>query len=153
MVMGRNRMKGISRACLVLMWVSLLCMPAAGYGEEIEVAIRIAPSTLNLSSNGQVVTVHTDILYDDVDVLSVYLNGVAIESWKADDCGYFVAKFSRDEIQKIDGLITGDYNTLQLLGATVNGDTFLGADEIMVIDPPAEGSDNDNGNRYGQNKE
>ena len=143
-------MKRVSlAACLVLMWASLLCMPVAGYGEEIAVAIRIAPSTLNLSSNGQVVTVHTDIPYDDVDVLSVYLNGVAIESWKTDDCGYFVATLSRDEIRKIDGLITGDYNTLQLPGATVNGDTFLGADEIMVIDPPTEGSESDNGNHYG----
>lgn len=148
----RNRMHYISFVCVMLLWVSLFHIPVLSYGEQIDAEIRISPSTLNLNSNGAVVTVHTDILYDDVKVSSVYLNGVAIESWKADDCGYFVAKFSRDEIQKIDGLVTGDFNTLQLLGATINEDTFLGAADIRVIDILPEGSDNDNGNHNGKSK-
>lgn len=46
-------MKRVSFAArLVLMRAFLLCMPVAGDGEEIAVALRIAPSTLNLSSNG-----------------------------------------------------------------------------------------------------
>jgi hypothetical protein len=104
------------------------------YGEEVAVTIDIAPATLNLESNGAVVTVHTDISYYIVDFSSVYLNGVLIKSWKADDCGYFVAKFLMDQIKTLDGLVIGDYNTLQLVGVTTDGDPFVGTDEIKVID-------------------
>jgi hypothetical protein len=129
---GRNRMIYIPIVCLMVLWVSLLHMPMLSYGEEV--VIDIAPATLNIQSNGVVVTVHTDIPYNDVDVLTVYLNGVVIKSWKVDDCGYFVAKFSMDEIKTLDGLIIGDYNTLKLVGLTVGGDPFVGSDVIKVID-------------------
>ena len=131
---GRYRMIYIPCVCLMVLWVSLFHIPALSYGEEIAVAIDIAPVTLNIQSGGTVVTVHTDISYYAVAFSTVYLNGVAIKSWEADDCGYFVAKFSMDEIKKLDGLIIGDYNKLQLLGATNDGDTFTGTDEIRVID-------------------
>ncbi|MBT8490989.1 MAG: hypothetical protein KJN62_08065 [Deltaproteobacteria bacterium] len=119
----------------MVLWISLFHIPVLSYGEEaIAVAIDIAPATLNIQSGGSVVTVHTDISYYAVDFSSVYLNGVFIQSWKADDCGYFVAKFSMDTIKTLDGLIIGDYNTLTLLGATKSGEAFMGADEIKVID-------------------
>ena len=110
----------------------MLAMPAIGSACDNE--IRIAPNTLNLKSEGTVVTVHTDVPYSSMDVYSVYLGGVAIESWKADDRGYFVAKFLMDEIKAIDGLILNDYNTFQLVGVTVSGEPVCGEAEVMVID-------------------
>lgn len=132
MKIRRNRMIYLPFVCLMVLWVSLFHMPTLSYGEEI--AIDVAPATLNIQSGGTVVTVHTDISYYLVDFSSVYLNGVLIKSWKADDCGYFVAKFSMDEIKTLDGLKIGDYNTLQLVGVTVDGEPFVGTDEIKVID-------------------
>jgi hypothetical protein len=99
-----------------------------------EIAIEIAPSTLNLASSGNVVTVHTDVLYGDVDVYSVYLAGVAIDSWKADDRGYFVAKFLMDDVKTIDGLQLNALNTLRFVGLTVDGAPVWGEAEVMVID-------------------
>jgi hypothetical protein len=104
-----------------------------------EIAIDVSPQTLNLQSEGVVVTVHTDIAYGAVDVHSVYLNGIHIHSWKADNQGNFVAKFSMDEVKTLDGLVIGDYNELQLVGATNEGEAFSGEAEIMVIDIEPEG--------------
>ncbi len=110
----------------------LLALPTVGTACDNE--IRIAPETLNLSSDGTVVTVHTDVPYSSVDVYAVYLGGVAINSWKADNRGYFVAKFLMDDIKSIDGLILNDYNTFQLVALTISGEPICGEAEIMVID-------------------
>ncbi len=99
----------------------------------LEIEIDIAPAVLNLQNNGQVVTVHTDIAYGLVDVSTVYLNGVAIDSWKADDRGNFVAKFLIEEIKSLEGLIIDDYNTLQMVGVTIDGEAFAGTQDILVI--------------------
>lgn len=99
-----------------------------------EIAIQVAPNVLNLGSSGKVVTVHTEVRYVDVDVSSVYLNGVAIDSWKADARGDFVAKFLMDEIKTLDGLVIDGYNTLTLVGLRIDDTEFWGQAEIMVID-------------------
>ena len=82
--------------------IVMLAAPTICSAEEILITIDIAPATLNIQSNGKVVTVHTDIAYSDIDVFSVYLEGVHINSSKADDRGYFVAKFLIDAIKSID---------------------------------------------------
>ncbi len=102
-----------------------------------EIAIDVAPNTLNLASSGQVVTVHTDLAYWSVDVTSVYLNGVLIQSWKADNRGNFVAKFSMDDVKLLDGLVIDGYNTLTIVGLTFDDMEFWGEQEIMVIDRSA----------------
>ena len=112
--------------------LTLFHPPATCHSAEI--TIEVAPSTLNLQSEGKVVTVHTDIAYGAVDVTSVYINGVAIAWWKADSRGNFVAKFSMDEVKTLDGLIIDGYNTLQLVGLTKEGEPFWGEQDIMVID-------------------
>ena len=109
----------------------LFAMPAIGSACDNE--IRIAPYTLNLRSEGTVVTVHTDVPYSDVDVYSVYLGDVAISAWKADDRGFFVAKFLMDDIKAIDGLVLNDYNTFQCVAVTVSGQPICGEAEVMVI--------------------
>ena len=64
---------------------------------------------------------------------TVSLNGVAINYWKSDNRGYFVAKFIMEAIKELP-LVIGDLNTLMLTGYTVNGETFVGTQDIMVID-------------------
>ena len=122
----------VTRLWWLLMLLAVVGMPVAAAADEI--TIEVAPRTLNLDSDGQVVTVHTEIDYWEVDVSSVFLEGVLISSWKADNRGNFVAKFLMDEIKAIDGLHIDDYNTLTLVGATVDGVAFVGTQEVMVID-------------------
>jgi hypothetical protein len=120
--------------------IVMLAAPAVCSAEEI--TIEIAPSTLNLQSNGKVVTVHTDVAFGDVDVASVYLAGVAIDSWKVDDRGYFVAKFLIDDVKTLDGLIINDYNTLKFVALTIFDEEVWGAADVMVIDSGTGGNAN-----------
>ena len=48
-----------------------------------EISIDVAPSVVSLDSQGQVVTVHTDIAYGSVDAYSVELDGLDIQSWNS----------------------------------------------------------------------
>ena len=120
--------------------IVMLAAPAISSAEDILITIEIAPSTLNLQSNGKVVTVHTDIAYSDIDVFTVYLGGVAINSWKADDRGYFVAKFLIDDIKTIDGLVINEYNTFQFLAQTTYDVPVWGEADVMVIDSGTGGN-------------
>jgi hypothetical protein len=141
----KGELKMITRVgklvCLSVVWcmalsLILIQVPTLCFAEEIIIDIDVAPNVLNIQREGKVVTVHTDIYYSVVDVYSVFLNGVAISSWKADNRGNFVAKFWMGEIKSLDGLtIGGDgYNTLILAGVTIDKDTFLGEQDIKVID-------------------
>jgi hypothetical protein len=114
--------------------LTVVLMIAPAIASACDNIIRIAPETLNLRSEGTVVTVHTDILYSDMDIYTVYLADVAISSWKADNRGYFVAKFLMDEIKTIDGLVLNDFNTFQFVAVTVDGEPVCGEADIMVID-------------------
>jgi hypothetical protein len=107
-------------------------MPATAAADEI--AIQIAPQTLNLQSESQVVTVHTEIAYGAVEVSTVYLNGVPINSWKADNQGNFVAKFLMADVKTLDGLVIGGYNTLKIVGLTRDDVPFWGEQDVMIID-------------------
>lgn len=118
--------------CVFALALATFVIPSTCSAEEI--AIDVAPNILNIQSDGKVVTVHTDVAYSAVDVSTVYLNGVAISSWKADNRGNFVAKFLMDEIKTLDGLIIGDYNLLKIVGQRTSDETFWGEQEIMVID-------------------
>ena len=135
--------KVIQTACLSLVCVIALLTvffdaPANCYGFEI--SIDVAPNVLNIKSEGRVVTVHTDIAYGEVDAPTVSLNstlslnGVAIYSWKADNRGYFVAKFLMIDIKELDGLVIDEFNTLQLTGVTKTRKSFWGEQEIEVVD-------------------
>jgi len=130
-----------SGAWWVGMVLALLLAPVTALADEIN--IEVAPRTLNIDSDGQVVTVHTDVAYWEVDVSSVFLNGVLISSWKADNRGNFVAKFLMEDVKTLDGLVIDGYNMLTLVGATVDGTSFVGSQEIMVIE--VSGSDGDPG--------
>jgi hypothetical protein len=127
--------------CCMALALVLFQVPAKCYGDEITIVIDVAPNVLNIQSESAVVTVHTDIAYLAVAGAGVFLNDVAIDWWKSDAQGNFVAKFLSDEIKTLDGLIEDEYNTLTLTGYTAGGDTFIGEQPIMVInnDPVGTG--------------
>ena len=115
----------------------LFVYPAATFAFDIQ--IDVAPNVLNIQSESVVVTVHTDIDYSTVVGSTVFLNGVDISHWKSDARGNFVAKFLSDEIKTLDGLIIDEYNTLTLTGFDINGEAFIGTQDIMVIDVIPQG--------------
>ena len=98
----------------------------------INITIDVAPNVLNLQNKGTVVTVHTDVAYSLVAATSVYLNGVLIQSWKADDRGNFVAKFNMEAIKDLPLVING-YNTLTLTGYLTTGEQITGSQQIKVV--------------------
>ena len=118
--------------CCMALALVLFQMPAQCHAIDIE--IDVSPNVLNIQSKSTIVTVHTDIAYSIVVGATVFLNGVAIDWWKSDDRGNFVAKFVSDEIKTLEGLIIGDYNTLTLNGFTTGEEAFIGTQDIMVID-------------------
>ena len=114
-------------------------LPFTCYRFAYEIEIDVAPNVLNIQSDGEVVTVHTDIAYSMVEGASVLLNGLAIEWWKADAQGNFVAKFEMDAVKELDGLVIGDYNLLTVTGKTRDGLPFIGTQDIKVIDVVPKG--------------
>jgi len=120
--------------CLALALVFFQAPPEC---HGLEIGIEVAPNTLNIQSQSQVVTVHTTIKYVSVDHDNVYLNGIEISSWKADNRGYFVAKFVMDEVKALadsgDLTVPGE-NELTLVGYTTDGTEFTGSQTITVID-------------------
>jgi len=116
-------------------------MPAKCYAYDI--AIDVSPNVLNIQSASTVVTVHTNIKYSLVVGPSVSINGVAIDCYKADDRGYFVAKFESGTIKALasDASFMNANNelSLTLTGETTNGDAFSGTDYILVIDNVPDG--------------
>ena len=138
--MVSRKMKKLCLPVLCCMALALVFFqaPAKCYGFDIE--IDVSPNVLNIQSQSTIVTVHTDIAYNIVAGASVFLNGVAIDWWKSDDRGNFVAKFVSDEIKILDGLIIGDYNTLTLTGFTSGEEAFIGSQDIMVIDNEPDGA-------------
>ena len=98
----------------------------------LEIEITVSPNVINIASASTVVTVHTDIPYSAVAGASVALDGVAIDWWKSDNRGYFVAKFVAGEVK--DRVDAGTIATLTLSGETKLGDAFSGSDDVKVID-------------------
>lgn len=130
-----------SRRKLLRAWIAaatFFALFTAGAAQAMEVSIDVAPRVLNIQSDGQVVTIHTSLVYEDVDVATVYLNGVAIASWKEDSRGYFVAKFLMEDIKGLP-LTIDEYNKLTLVGITYDREAFWGEQEIMVINVIPEG--------------
>jgi hypothetical protein len=116
---------------LVALSIVVFCV-APTEGHALEIMIDIAPNVLNIQSTGVVVTVHTDIGFGDVNAPTVCLNGVTISSWKADNRGNFVAKFSMVDVKALP-LTIDAYNTFTMEGETTSGEKFSGTQDILVI--------------------
>jgi len=117
---------------VALLLTALLMSAAVSAACDIDVAIKISPNVLNLGKPGDCLTVHTDISYSQVAGATVSLNGVAIQSWQADNRGQFVAKFDMADIVSLP-LEVGAYNRFELTGETVAGEILCGTQEIKVI--------------------
>lgn len=101
------------------------------------VGIAIAPSTINLNSQTECVTVHADIPYNVVVGESVTLDGLPATGTFADDCGDLVAKF---DVAKVKALLAdrlGDEKeatvSMTLDGTTTLGSPFSGTDTVRVV--------------------
>ncbi len=117
----------------IIIALILSCIfPFAGQAQTI-IDIQVAPNVLNLQSQGQVVTIHTDLAFWTVFGSTVTLNDEEIESWKADNNGFFVAKFNMEAIKDLP-LNIDEYNTLELRGEQTDGTEFIGVSEVLVID-------------------
>jgi len=99
-----------------------------------EITIQVSPNVLNLNNAGEWVTIHTDIDYDSVAKASVTLNEVPISWSKSDNQGNFVAKFVIGDIKDLfrNETLPGVF-TLTLEGMTLDENTFIGAQEIKVV--------------------
>jgi hypothetical protein len=120
----------ISAGAFIFMLMLFVQPLFAQTATEIEIEIDVAPSVLNLSNSGTVVTVHTDIAYSAVEGATVTLNGIAIDWWKSDSRGYFVAKFDIDEVK---GIVDPGTCLLKMEGETKSGELFWGEQQITVI--------------------
>lgn len=130
-----------SRMGVLLTFIFLL--GATAFMPTTTIEIQVSPNVLNLVNQGQWVTVHTDIAYSTVTGASVTLNDVAIDWWKSDNQGNFVAKFVIGDIK---GLFVGPDATLPLgeteltlTGTTNGGEEFSGTYTIKVINVSPSG--------------
>lgn len=124
-VVIRKNLMGI--VALLVIGVSFAAIPA-----PLLIQIQVSPNVLNLQNKGTVVTIHTDVDYGLVVASEVYLNGIKIQSWKADDRGDFVAKFNMAAVKGLP-LVIGAYNELKLEGTLVSGEAFTGTQQILVV--------------------
>ncbi|MGB7061848.1 MAG: hypothetical protein WBF13_05785 [Candidatus Zixiibacteriota bacterium] len=139
-------LKKIKNSLFSLIGLVALLLAASGvvstaaHACEVTISIDVSPNILNVQSNSTVLTVHTNIDYHLVNAptVSIYLgaddpNPVAINWWKADDCGNFVAKFSMSDIKAQLG--PDDYDkllTFTMKGETTSGEEFCGEQDILV---------------------
>ena len=127
--------RDLSLICVIALILVFLNAPTECRGEPFPIEIDVAPNTLNIQSQGTVVTVHTDIPFAAVDALSVSLNYIEIRSYKADNCGNFVAKFLMSAVKDLvdEGHLELGIIMLTLRGLTNDNTEFTGSQEITVI--------------------
>ena len=131
----------VRRLTLWASGIAIVTLAAPTICSAEEITIEIAPATLNLQSHGKVVTVHTDIPFTEIEQDTATLaletatdEDVLIDFWKADDRGYFVAKFLIDDIKDLD-LLSNKYNRLKFLAWNkTSEEPVWGFAEVMVID-------------------
>ena len=92
--------------------------------------ITVSPNVINIASEAEVVTVHTDLAFGFVVGATVTLNGVPIDYWKSDNRGNFVAKFVASDVK---GKVAPGTATLELEGETMDGESFSASDTVQVI--------------------
>lgn len=131
----RTRFLSLGLVCFIVLSIAFLQSPSLS--SAFDISIDVAPQTLNIQSQGEVVTVHTNISFSSVVGGSVSMNGIPIDWWKADNQGNFVAKFLMTEVKGLadsgDLVVPGE-NLLTLVGYTKDGAEFTGSETITVID-------------------
>lgn len=115
------------KTCLLAVCIGILvCARSVAYGEEL--AIRVAPQTLVLSSSGGQLTVHTNVPYaGQAVVLAVAGTPVACHTF-ADSLGNLVAQCSKEAAKEAIGTFDGKRTTVTV-GLSVEG---FGYDEESI---------------------
>lgn len=97
------------KTCLLAVCIGILmCARSAAYGEEL--AIRVAPQTLVLSSSGGQLTVHTNVPYSMVehDDVALTVAGMPVTCHIfADSLGNLVAQCSKEAAKEAIGSFDG----------------------------------------------
>ncbi len=112
------------------------------YPAWLAVEIKIAPETLNLSSNGRWINCHIWLPEDydvaDVNTNSILLNGqiAPAQVWGNEEGQVVMIKFGLAEVQRI--VEAGEVELL-VSGELVDGTKFRGTDTIRVIDKGSRG--------------
>lgn len=117
--------------CVSAMALMLFVAPVSCEAQSLNIGIVVSPSTLNIGSQGEYVTVHADIDYGLVIGATVTLNGIEVSFTKADNQGDFVAKFSIDQVKDI---VEPGTAVLTLSGYTSDGSSFSGTSTVRVVD-------------------
>ena len=122
---------------LVLGLIVLVSVPGVAFAEDEaqSIDITVAPATLNLSYQGDWVTVHTDQTHtaELEDNFDWCLNGVDATSIYSDSRGYLVAKF---EVSAIAAVVAPGDVTMTLTGENEIV-AYEGSDVVRVIDVEA----------------
>ena len=110
-----------------------LVAPGVLFADEGDLDIQVAPSTLNLSYQGDWVTVHTDLAYADGHDLVWDLNGAEANHTYSDACGNLVVKF---KVGAIAAVVEASpiQVTMTLTGEDDTGVVYEGSDDVRVID-------------------
>ena len=136
-------MKMKRRTIAGILLITLVAVSVGVAAEDESINIVVSQNTLNLESNGNGVTVHTDIAFREVNcsTVTIEVEGTAMDrcSCYSDLCGDLVVKVDRVEVTDV---ASPDCATFTLTGETNDGATFAGNDTIRVIDVAASGSKN-----------
>ncbi len=140
-------MKRRTSAGILLIVIAMLSIGvvAEGSSDVMEIHIDVAPNILNLESNGNGVTVHTNISFGSVDCNTVTLEveekPITIRNCYSDLCGDLVVKVDREDVVYAIGYpdVSPNNATFTLSGSTATG-LFTGTDTIDVIDVAQSGS-------------
>jgi len=128
----RKTLRAVGMLSVVLAMVLGMAYAGVVLADEpqvIDVAIRIAPGTLALDSEGEWVTVHANIAYGAVATSSLSLSGIPVRWTKADSRGNLVAKFALADVKAI---VAPPTATLVLEGMTKDGVAFAGSATVAV---------------------
>jgi len=131
------KLKGVQRLCLLVLTIAIFTAPVGAVADDI--TIRVSPNVINLSSEGEIVTVNTDLPYSDVNGGDVYISNAEgsltqpISWWKADNRGEFVAKFAMESVRQL-GLEPGSDFHLFVHFTMNDGSQHTGSAAVKVID-------------------
>jgi len=123
---------------------AVVAAPAPSDEEECAATIDFHPETLNLCSQGQMVTVFIELPegcgdLEDIDISTVRLNDTvpalnhpsSVSDYDNDDVPDLMVKFDRAAVQSL--LEPGDEVEIKVSGDTGNGIHFSGTDTIRTI--------------------
>lgn len=107
-----------------------VCVPTLVLSAAVSLQIRVAPSTLVLSSGGGNLTVHTNVPYSLAGDVLLEVEGKEIEARTfADDRGFLVAQCSKEEAGEAIDDFEGTFATAEVR-LTVDG---ASATETIVV--------------------